>query len=125
MPPKPSIAGRLDNIQGDIWSKGFPKYYETYYFFSIKTPPPNEKNLFSQCLKNLATQSPRLISTLRMVREDHNRISTRRKEEAIKQSIPEKRVVLPEIPMSNALIAFTIKGLQAVNYPIRASITKC
>jgi hypothetical protein len=113
-----SLTDHLDNIQGDIWSKGFPKYYETYYFFSIKDS--NEK-LFAQCLKDLATRSPPLISTLRKVRDDQGRISEHKKAvaEAKRRGIPEKDVILPKIPVSNALIAFTFKGLKAVSCPIK------
>ena len=117
--PPPLTDHQLDNIQGDIWGKGFPKYYETYYFFSIKD---SKEKLFAQCLKDLATRSPPLISTLRKVRDDQDRISEQKKEavaETKRRGIPEKDVILPKIPISNALIAFTIKGLKAVSYPIK------
>lgn len=117
--PPPLTEHQLDNIQGDIWGKGFPKYYETYYFFSIKD---SNETLFAQCLKDLATRSPPLISSLRKVRDDQDRISEQKKEaaaEAKRRGIPEKDVILPKIPNSNALIAFTIKGLAAVSHPIK------
>jgi hypothetical protein len=121
--PPPPQPNPLDDIQGDIWSKGFPKYYETYYFFSIK---PGESNtnakLFAQCLKDLVVPSRRLISTLRMARADQDRITAQKTEaaaEAKRRGIPEKEVTLPKIPMSNALIAFTFKGLKAVSHRIK------
>ena len=115
----PSLTDhQLDNIQGDIWSKGFPKFYETYYFFSIE----NAK-LFAQCLNNLATHSPPLISTLRKVKDDQVRIA-KAKEEAVeaakRKGIPEKDVIPPKIPISDALIAFTSKGLKAVSYLLKS-----
>lgn len=113
----PSLTDQqLDNIQGDIWSRGFPKFYETYYFFSIE----NAK-LFAPCLKNLVTHSPPLISSLRKVKDDQERIAKAKVEEAKRQGIPEKDV---RIPVSNALIAFTSKGLQTVSYPIKSTHQK-
>ena len=105
---------QLDNIQGDIWSKGFPKFYETYYFFSIA-----DAKLFSPCLKELVAK--KLISTLRKVREDQNEIfakNEKEKKEAKERGVPEEGVELSKIPKSNALIAFTSQGLQVVSYPI-------
>ena len=40
-----------DILQGDIWSKGFPKYYETYYLFQIN---PQRAKDFAQNLRTLA-----------------------------------------------------------------------
>ena len=114
-PPQTDHQLNLNDIQGDIWSKGFPKFYETYYFFSIE---PSNAKLFAQCLKDL---SP-LISTLKKVKEDQDRI-TKAKAEAVeaakKQGILEKDVIPLRIPVSNALIAFTSKGLKAVSYPLK------
>ena len=101
------------NIQGDIWSKGFPKYHETYYFFAIKTG--NEKT-FVQSLRALVERSPPLISTLKKVKEDQDRIQKRKEEDAVEAkrlNIPVKDV--PRLPVANALIAFTRKGLDAVS----------
>jgi hypothetical protein len=112
MPPKvkfpPLTKEQLDTIQGDIWSRGFPKYYETYYFFSIAPGEPNAK-AFARCLRNLAMHQPELISTLRKVKEDHDDISSE-KEEARAGSRKANT-----IPVANALIAFTSRGLQAVS----------
>ena len=108
---------QLGNIQGDIWSKGFPKYYEIYYFFLI-----SDAKLFSKCLPGLtahSAQSPSLISTLEMVRGDQAKIPRKRAEVAKVQGIPEQHVDLPQnkISMSNALIAFSSEGLQVVSLP--------
>ena len=105
---------QLDNIQGDIWSKGFPKYYETYYFFAIK---PDNARLFAQSLKELVTQEAPLISTLRKVKEDRASIQGRKEQIAAvaqKLGTPEEDDTL--LPMANALIAFTRKGLDAVGF---------
>ena len=111
----PSLSEeQLDNIQGDIWSKGFPKYYETYYFFAIK---PGNAKLFAQSLKDLVTQSPPLISTLRKVKKDQDCIRERKEQAAAvakKLGIPEKDE--PLLPTANALIAFTYKGLEVVMF---------
>jgi hypothetical protein len=107
MSPTPLTEDQLDDIQGDIWSKGFPKFNETYYFFSIA-----DAKLFSPCLKELVAK--KLISTLRKVRDDQNEIFAKNKE-AEERGIPEE---LRKIPKSNALIAFTSQGLQVVSYPI-------
>ncbi|ERF69422.1 hypothetical protein EPUS_05967 [Endocarpon pusillum Z07020] len=105
---------QLGTIQGDIWTKGFPKYHETYYFFSIKT---GKASLFSQRLKVLATQTPPLISSLKKARDDHNFISMEREKyitaEKLK-GIPKKEIHPPTVPIANALIAFTSKGLKAI-----------
>jgi hypothetical protein len=108
---------QLENIQGDIWSKGFPKYYEIYYYFLI-----SDTKLFSKCLPGLtahSAQSPSLISTLEMVRGDQAKITAKRAEVAKARGIPEEDVDLPQdkISMSNALIAFSGEGLQVVSLP--------
>lgn len=105
---------QLDDIQGDIWSKGFPKYYETYYFFSISR---SNVKLFSQCLKDLATHSPPLISTLRKVKGDCKHIS----DEKEKASASVGNVKIQKIPVSNALIAFTSEGLKLVSAQIKGA----
>lgn len=109
-------SDQLKNIQGDIWSRGFPKYYETYYFFSII----NAK-IFSPCLNDLATHVPSLISTLYDVQEHRSEISQRKAravDEAKAKGLSKENIVLPTLPIINALIAFTYKGLKAVSFPI-------
>ena len=118
--PPPLTPEQLEQIQGDIWTKGFPKYHETYYFFSIKT---DKEGLFSQCLKVLAKQTPPLISSLKKVRDDHIFIFEERGKYIAGQKrkgIPEKEIHPPIVPVANALIAFTNKGLEAVSWLIDA-----
>ena len=83
------------NVQGDLFSRGFPKYFETYYFFSIVSGKEKE---FSKALAVLAKSGQ--ISSLTKVREDWH---------AIDHRIP--GVV---IPISNALIALSKSGLDKV-----------
>ena len=109
----PSLTEKqLDNIQGDIWSKGFPKYYETYYFFAIK---PGNAKFFAQSLKDLVTQSPPLISTLRSVKKDRARIQEWKDQAGAQaKTLGTQAKYDSLLPISNALIAFTRKGLDAV-----------
>lgn len=86
----------LANIQGDLISHGFPKSHETYYFFSIA--PGKEKD-FTKALAALGKSGQ--ISSLDKVRGDWCRIEHRRCGETI--------------PVSNALIAFSKTGLDAVS----------
>jgi hypothetical protein len=107
---------QLKNIQGDIWSRGFPKDYETYYLFSII-----DGKLLGPCLNDLASHSPPLISTLEKVRKDRTEIFQRKAravDEAKAKGISKEAVVLPKLPKTNALIAFTYKGLKAVSFPV-------
>jgi hypothetical protein len=105
---------QLRNIQGDIWSKGFPKYYETYYLFSIV-----QATSFPECLKKLVAQKPPLISTLEMVRDDQNSIVNKKlvHEAAKKANTSLETSSPPKSTIVNALIAFTSKGLKAVSNP--------
>jgi len=112
----PIELGSHGDVQGDIWSKGFPKYHEAYYFFVIK-----DAVLFRTALAKLATDPSDqiltagnkekrlpLISTLDKVLADQAYISANGAGGGWK---PEK----DRIPVSNALIAFTITGLANVS----------
>jgi hypothetical protein len=63
------MAVNLDNVQGDTFSRGFPKIKETYYFFSIATS--KEKD-FTKALNKLATSGH--ISNLTKVLADWKKI---------------------------------------------------
>ena len=91
-------AVNLDNIQGDLFSRGFPKINETYYFFSIV--PGKEKD-FSKALAALGKSGQ--ISSLRKVLADWVQVDG-----AAKGDI---------VPLSNALIALSKKGLNKVSIP--------
>ena len=84
----------LANMQGDLYSRGFPKYNETYYFFSIVSAKE-----FSKALAVLAKSAH--ISSLQKVQEDWCEIEKREKDAII--------------PVANALIAFTKTGLDKVS----------
>ena len=86
----------LANVQGDLFSRGFPKYNETYYFFTIM--PGKEKD-FSKALAALGKSGQ--ISSLEKVREDWRTIGD-----------SDDNVI---VPVSNALIAFSKIGLDKVS----------
>jgi hypothetical protein len=114
MAPNPLDGEQLKKIQGDIWRKGFPKYHETYYFFSIDT---SKAKVFCANLKTLATDTTPLISSLLKVYGDQVSIDKIQAEfKAEKEAGRVKKdAILPPIPMVNALIAFTSAGLQVVS----------
>jgi len=125
-PPKvidPAKAVDLSNAQGDLYSRGFPKRFETYHFFSIVEGKENRK-AFSQSMRKLITEkvseegSKTLISTLKDVKEDHARI---RKFKENQNGVKAERNPVTEdddddglLAVANALIAFTYSGLAAV-----------
>jgi len=89
---------KLQDVQGDIWSKGFPKDNETYYLFQIN---PQRAKDFARSLKNLVNTQPGLISSVAKVKEDWKSIH---------------RVTKPKtVDVANALIAFTYAGLSVVS----------
>ena len=83
----------LDNVQGDLFSRGFPKIHETYYFFSIL----KEKE-FPQRLAALGKSGQ--ISNLTKVMDHWKVVDARAQGEIIN--------------VSNALIAFSMKGLSKI-----------
>ena len=91
----------LDNLQGDLFSRGFPKFHETYYFFSIVD---GKEKQFSQSLTVLGRTGQ--ISSLSKVLADWKTI----------YSIPSGC----RVDLSNALIAFSKKGLDRVNIYTRS-----
>ncbi|KAK1757120.1 Dyp-type peroxidase [Echria macrotheca] len=100
-----------DVLQGDIWSRGFPKYHETYYLFQINPLKTTEfaKNLKSLVIdKSQVTNKPSLISSLKMVKGDWEKIDAEKKRAEAAHQEPQK------LPVANALIAFTFKGLKAL-----------
>lgn len=107
-----------NDIQGDVWSKGFLKHNETYYFFSIAD---QKQKIFSQCLKKLAAQvgDASLITSLTQAQKDRDKAG-------------EARALNQIAIISNAMIAFTRIGLDVVssitetNLPgLTQSDTKC
>ncbi|KAK4182345.1 Dyp-type peroxidase [Podospora australis] len=94
---------KLEDIQGDVWSKGFPKSYETYYLFQIKRPAE-----FAGCLNKMITNKPHLIPNLNMVKDKRDEINYERQLAKEHQDKPKR------LPIANALIAFTYKGLEAI-----------
>ena len=84
-----------NNVQGDLFSRGFPKIHETYYFFSIIAGKEKE---FTQKLAVLGKSGQ--ISNLTKVLADWKKIDSR----------PQGAI----IDVSNALIAFSMKGLEKI-----------
>ncbi|KAK0639473.1 hypothetical protein B0T16DRAFT_463145 [Cercophora newfieldiana] len=99
------ILGNLSDIQGDVWSKGFPKYNETYYLFTIKQERAAD---FARALRNMVTHQPHLISNLPTVKNNWAEIVTHKQAAGSAGSKKER------LPMPNALIAFTYKGLETI-----------
>lgn len=102
---------RLDNLQGDLPSDGFMKRHETYYFFTIR---PGDETKFNESLVVLAKSN--LLSSVVTSRESRKEVID------AKQIAHGKGEQAPEKDMVNALIAFSMKGLQKVSNPIRVCI---
>ena len=97
---KPNLA----NLQGDLFSRGFPKYNETYYFFSIVVG--KEKD-FTRALT--ALKQSQAISSLEKVLNDWKTIA----DTNANRNVDGKKI----LPLTNALIAFSKKGLERVSSP--------
>lgn len=87
-------------------------------------PWAGQEKLFSQNLRTLASKS--LISNLTKVIKDQNDVKTYKLAWDAKQQAgtPKKEMEEERYPVSNALIAFTYKGLLAVSAYSRLSIPK-
>ena len=96
---------KLDNVQGDLFNRGFPKFNESYYFFSIAQG--EEKN-FCKALKTLVSEKDKYISSLTKALADWAVVDEAAKKNREDPSHKEF------IPISNALIAFTKRGLDRV-----------
>ena len=99
-------AVSLDNVQGDLFSRGFPKFYESYYFFSIVQD--KEKD-FCKALKILVSEKDKHISSLTKVLADWAKVDD------VARNNREDPAHKKFIPTSNALIAFTKRGLDKVS----------
>ncbi|KAL8788622.1 MAG: hypothetical protein Q9195_007217 [Heterodermia aff. obscurata] len=97
--------GTLNNVQGDLFSRGFPKYNESYYFFSIASEKERD---FCKALKTLVSDKDKHISSLAKVLADWAQIDGVTKKN---REDPSHRQI---IPTSNALIAFTKGGLNKI-----------
>jgi hypothetical protein len=111
--PKALTGEQLFDIQGDVWSKGFPKYYETYYFFTIK-----QAKQFARCLPALTTGTQGhlpLISNLKTVKECRIGFEGQGGHVLglpVVGADPNRKIVFD---IANALIAFTYQGLEAAS----------
>ena len=101
-------AVNLDNVQGDLFNRGFPKYHEVYYLFSIVSGKEKE---FSKALKTLVSEKDKYISSLTKVLADWAKVdAVVQKNRDLKDS--DKKEI---VPISNALIAFSKRGLDKVS----------
>ena len=98
----------LDNIQGDLFSRGFPKFHEVYYLFSIV---PGKEKEFSKALKTLVSEKDKYISSLTKVLADWTNVDAAAKKNRTIEEPAQKEIV----PISNALIAFSKRGLDKVS----------
>ena len=100
----------LEDLQGDLFSRGFPKFHEVYYFFNI---PSGKEKEFAQKVKILVSGEDRHISSLKKVLEDWTKVDAaavkNRENRAAKNNAP-----LEIVPTVNALIAFSKSGLDQV-----------
>ena len=96
----------LDNVQGDLFNRGFPKYNETYYFFTIVQD--KEKD-FCKALKILVSEKDKHISSLTKALADWEKV------DGVAKKNREDPSHKQFIPTSNALIAFTKRGLDKVS----------
>lgn len=128
------MSVKKDNIQGDTFSRGFPKFDETFYFFNITTNKVNGKQ-FHQLLPDVVNhqmvsdlkKKKKAISTLQMVLDDWEDIKADKNEKESKA----KKTGVPLDPdfranplsKSNALIAFSMTGLDKVSAVVIVVLT--
>ena len=113
--PKPALTTmaevNLEDLQGDLFSRGFPKFHEVYYFFHI---PKTKEVEFAQKVKNLVSGADKHISSLKKVLEDWKKVDVaavkNRASRAANHDAPQEIV-----PTLNALIAFSKSGLDQVS----------
>ena len=97
----------LANVQGDVCSRGFPKKYEIYYFFSI-----NKQKKFPDAMGRLMSDPTKHISNLQEVKDDWKTIDD------------EKHATVKSIQNNTyALIGFSIWGLNKLSFSIESLIS--
>lgn len=96
-----------DDVQGDLFSRGFPKFAEVYYFFNIKSGKEKE---FCQKLKTLVSGEEKHISTISKVLEDWKEVDGAAAKNRTVDHPDEKEWV----STVNTLIAFSKPGLDSV-----------
>ena len=101
----------LNDLQGDLFNRGFPKFHEVYYFFHILSGKEKE---FSQKLKNLVSGEDKHISSLKKVLDDWKSVDAAAKKNRENRAA-HKNAELEIVPTLNALIAFSKSGLDRVS----------
>ena len=96
----------LDDLQGDLFNRGFPKFHEVYYFFHIITGKEKE---FCQRLKGMVEE--KRISSLSKVLGDWVKIDAATEKNHATEDAAKREVV----PTVNTLIAFSKSGLDKVS----------
>lgn len=97
-----------DDVQGDLFSRGFPKFTEVYYFFHIE---PGKEKEFCQKVKTLISGEEKHISSISKVLEDWKQVDGA----AAKNRTIDDTANKEWVPTVNALIAFSKPGLDSVS----------
>ena len=97
----------LGNLQGDLFSRGFSKLNESYYFFSIAA---NKEKDFTKALNTLGQSGH--ISSVKQVLDQWATIDDFKAKQKALNNADFSKVTLS---IANALIAFTKKGLDKVS----------
>ena len=96
------------DVQGDLFSRGFPKFNEVYYFFHIKSGKEKE---FCQKVKTLVSGEEKHISSIDKVLEDWKQVDAA----AAKNRTTDDPAKKEWVSTVNALIAFSKPGLDNVS----------
>jgi hypothetical protein len=91
-------------VQGDLFSRGFPKLHETYHFFTIV-----DDKTVGFCKKLVELAKSGHISSIAKVLDDWKDIQQAKEKD--------RNAVIDK---SNALIAFSMKGLDQVRIRIES-----
>ena len=104
-------AVNLEDLQGDLFNRGFPKFNESYYFFHIVTGKEKE---FVQKVKNLVSGDEKHISSLKKVLADWKSVDAAAKTNRENRA-KGNNAKLEIVDTQNALIAFSKSGLDKVS----------
>ena len=98
----------LHNVQGDLFNRGFPKFNEVYYFFTIAQDMEKD---FSKALKALVSEKDKHIFSLTKVLANWVEVDRAASYNWTSEGMINKRI----ISTANTLIAFSKSGLDRVN----------
>ena len=106
----------VKNIQGDTFSKGFPKDFETFYFFTITDNQQSGKkfpSLLADVAKTQISTLDTILAEWTLIDGDKEFDKNRPENVGLKTSDKNFKSSDPR-PFSDALIAFSMKGLKKV-----------